>query len=178
VSFGPKSATITVTSDDPASPLSVAVSGDAPAGKLVVTGSTTFGGVSAGCCADRTISVGNVGDCALHVRSVHLRRPSRHWKLLHNPFPAKLHPGSSLQVVLQYHATERCCRVGELVLESDDPETPERVIEVSAYTIWDPRGGECEDCRNGRCGTHNCRQGYPCCPDDEDHDEDRERARG
>ena len=178
VSFGPKSATITVTSDDPASPLSVAVSGDAPAGKLVVTGSTTFGGVSAGCCADRTISVGNVGDCALHVRSVHLRRPSRHWKLLNNPFPAKLHPGSSLQVVLQYHATERCCRVCELVLESDDPETPERVIEVSAYTIWDARCGECEDCRNGRGGAHNCRQGYPCCPDDEDHDEDRERARG
>ncbi len=48
-SFGPKSATITVTSDDPASPATVNVSGDAPSGKLAVTGSTCFGGVTAGC---------------------------------------------------------------------------------------------------------------------------------
>ena len=172
--FGPKSATITVTSDDPASPLSVGVSGDAPAGKLAVTGSTTFGGVSAGCCADRTISVCNVGDCALYVKSVHMRRASRHWKLLHNPFPAKLHPGSCLSVVLQYHATERCSRICELVIESDDPEIPERIIEVSAYTIWDSRcGDDCDDCRKGRCDTHNCRQGYPCCCEDDDRDEDR-----
>jgi ASPM-SPD-2-Hydin domain-containing protein len=174
VSFGPKSATITVTSDDPASPLSVGVSGDAPAGKLVVTGSTTFGGVSAGCCADRTISVCNVGDCALYVSSVHMRRASRHWKLLHNPFPAKLHPGSCLSVVLQYHATERCSRICELVIQSDDPVTPERVIEVSAYTVWDSRcDDDCDDCRKGRCETHNCRQGYPCCCEDDDQDEDQ-----
>jgi hypothetical protein len=42
ISFGPKSATITVISDDPASPLRVGVSGHAPAGKLAVTGSTTL----------------------------------------------------------------------------------------------------------------------------------------
>ena len=173
--FGPKSATITVASDDPVSPLNVDVFGDAPPGKLAVTGSTTFGGVSAGCCADRTISVCNVGDCALHVRSVHLRRRSRHWKLLNDPFPAKLHPGSCLPVVLQYHATERCSRICELVIESDDPETPERIIEVSAYTIWDQGCGEdCDDCRRGGCKRHHCRQGYPCgCEDDDDRDEDR-----
>ena len=171
-SFGPKSATITVTSDDPASPLSVSVSGDAPAGKLAVAGSTTFGGVSAGCCADRTISVCNVGDCALHVTDVRLRRPSRHWKLLHDPFPAKLHPGSCLPVVLHYHATERCSRICELVIRSDDPETPEKIIEVSAYTIWDDRCREdCDDCRRGSCERHHCRQGYPCgCEDDDDDD--------
>ncbi|HEY6313755.1 MAG TPA: choice-of-anchor D domain-containing protein [Streptosporangiaceae bacterium] len=174
-SFGPKSATITVASDDPASPLSVNVSGDAPPGRLAVAGSTTFGGVSSGCCADRTISVCNVGDCALHVRSVHFRRRSRHWKLLNDPFPAKLHPGSCLPVVLQYHATERCSRICELVIESDDPETPERIIEVSAYTIWDQGCGEdCDDCRRGGCERHHCRQGYPCgCEDYDDRDEHR-----
>jgi hypothetical protein len=173
--FGPKSATIMVASDDPASPLSVDVFGDAPPGKLAVTGSTTFGGVSAGCCADRTISVCNVGDCALHVKSVHLRRRSRHWKLLNNPFPAKLHPGSCLPVVLQYHADERRSRICELVIESDDPETPERIIEVSAYTIRDQGCGEdCDDCRRGGCERHHCWQGYPCgCEDDDDRDEDR-----
>ena len=65
LSFGAKAATITVTSDDPASPISINVSGDAPSGKLTVTGSTTFGGVNAGCCADRTLSICNTGDCAL-----------------------------------------------------------------------------------------------------------------
>ena len=172
ISFGAKSATITVTSDDPAGPLSVEVSGDAPPGKLAVTGSTTFGGVSAGCCADRTVSICNVGDCALTVGSVRLRRKSRQWKILHNPFPAKVHPGSCLGVVLQYHATERCCRIAELVIESDDPTTPECCIELEAYTIWDDcRLPECDDCRKGSCTRHNCRQGYPCdCQDDRDDD--------
>ncbi len=171
VSFGSKSAAITVTSDDPASPLSVGVCGEAPAGRLAVTGSTTFGGVSAGCCADRTVWIANVGDCALRVESVRFRRPSRHWKLLHDPFPAKLHPGSSLPVVLQYHATERCSRIGELVIKSDDPLSPERCIEVSAYTIWDARcGDDCDDCRGGH-REHHCRQGYPCCCEDDDRDD-------
>ena len=44
-SFGPKSATITVTSNDPAGPRTVEVSGTAPSGKLAVTGSTCFGEV-------------------------------------------------------------------------------------------------------------------------------------
>ena len=168
-SFGPKSATITVASDDPASPRVITVSGEAPAGKLAVGGSTTFGGVSAGCCADRTVSVCNVGECALHVTSVEFRRRSRHWKLLHDPFPATLHPGSCLPVVLHYHATERCSRICELVIRSDDPETPEKIVEVAAYTIWDDRREDCDDCRRGNCERYHCRQGYPCgCEDDDE----------
>ena len=178
-SFGAKSATLTLTSDDPASPLSINVSGNAPTGKLTIAGSTSFGGVNACCCADRTLSVCNTGDCSLTVTSVHFKRKSRHWKLLHNPFPEKLRPGSCLPVVIQYHATERCARVCELVIESDDPLTPVKYIEVEAYTIWDCcRHEDCEDCRKGGCeGSHHdrsCRQGYPCCcedDEDEDHDE-------
>ena len=45
--------------------------GDAPAGRLVVTGSLCFGGVKACCRAERTISICNMGECALHVTSVH-----------------------------------------------------------------------------------------------------------
>ena len=177
-SFGAKSATITLSSNDPSGPLSVNVSGNVPAGKLAVAGSTFFGGVDAGCCADRTLSVCNVGDCALHVTSVEFRRKSRHWRLLHNPFPATVHPGSCLPVVMQYHAVERCARVCELVIRSDDPTTPEKVIDVQAYTVWDCncRGeahGEgcgrkdCDDCGRG------CHQGYPCSCCDDDDDEAR-----
>jgi len=139
-------------------------------------GSTTFGGVNACCCADRTISICNVGDCALHVTSVHFKRKSRHWRLIHNPFPAKLHPGSCLPVVIQYRATEKCSRCCELVIESDDPSTPVKILDVLAYTIWDScskehseacREGECDKCRN----ESRCRQGYPCCCEDDEDDE-------
>jgi hypothetical protein len=174
-SFGAKAATITVTSDDPASPVSVKVSGEALPGKLTVAGSTTFGGVNAGCCADRTLSICNTGDCALDVTSVRLRRKSRHWRLLNNPFPAKLRPGSCLPVVIQYRANEKCSRPCELVIESDDPVTPVKYVEVLAYTIWEAccKDG-CDDCRKGCCDKHpSCRQGYPCCDDDDDDEDDR-----
>jgi hypothetical protein len=173
-SFGSKSATITVTSDDPASPATIKLSGEAPSGKLAVSGSTTFGGVNACCCADRTLSICNVGECALHVNSVHFKRRSRHWKLLHNPFPATLHPGSCLPLVIQYHANEKCPRSCELIIESNDPTTPIKTLDVLAYTIWNDCGrrDDCDDCRKGCCQKHRaCQQGYPCCCDDDDDDD-------
>jgi hypothetical protein len=182
--FGAASATITVSSDDPAGPLGVAVSGEAPPGKLAITGSTLFGGVNAHCCADRTLSICNTGDCALHVTRVFFKRRSRHWKILHDPFPATLHPGSCLPIDIHYYATEKCPRSCELVIESDDPATPVRCVEVLAYTIWDSCGcNDCEDCRKGCCEKRHhepCRQGYPCCDDDDccdcrDHDHDHHR---
>ena len=177
-SFGAKSATITVTSDDPAGPRSISVSGFAPSGKLAVTGSTAFGGVTACCCADRTISICNVGECDLHVTSVRFKRKSHHWKLLHNPFPATVRAGSSLDVVIRYKATEKCPRACELIVESDDPTLPVKTMDVLAYTIWDPCGCKecCEGCRRGDCDKKHsepcCRQGYPCCDDDDEDDED------
>jgi hypothetical protein len=176
-SFGLKAATITVSSDDPAGLRTMAVSGFAPSGKLTVTGSTSFGGVTACCCADRTISVCNVGACDLHVTNVRFKRKSHHWKLFHNPFPATLHAGSSLNVVIRYKATEKCPRSCELIIESDDPSTPVKTMEVLAYTIWDPCRCKdcCEDCRKGGCDKRHqdscCRQGYPCCDDDDEEDD-------
>jgi hypothetical protein len=173
-STGNPNGTITMTSDDPASPATVQVSGEAPTGQLAVSGSTFFGGVSAHCYADRTVTISNVGECALHVTSVDIHRPSRYWRILHNPFPATLRPGASLPVTIQYHATERCARITELVIHSDDPTTPEKALELIAYSLW----GECccgerhhdhrDDCG---CEHHpRCRQGYPGCCEDGDQD--------
>jgi hypothetical protein len=179
-SFGPKTATITMTSDDPASPSSVNVWGDAPSGKLAVTGSTYFGGVNACCCADRTLSICNVGECALQVTKVAFKRKSGHWKLIHNPFPTTLPPGSCLGIVVRYKATERCARCCELVIESDDPVTPVKTLEVLAYTVWDDGccKEHCEDCRKGCCEKRHkegcCQQGYPCCSDDDEDDDGEE----
>lgn len=175
-SFGLKAATITVSSDNPAGLETMAVSGFAPSGKLTVSGSTSFGGVTACCCADRTLSVCNTGDCGLHVTSVRFKRKSHHWKLLHNPFPATLHPGSCLNVVIRYKATEKCPRACELIIESDDPITPVKTMDVLAYSVWDLCGCKdcCDECRRGTCEQRHtepcCHQGYPCCDDDDDDD--------
>lgn len=146
---GPAHATITVVSDDPAGPQDVPVSGDAPSGKLAVSGSAYFGEVDCGS-AEKTISVCNIGECALHVSSVEFKRPRRHFKLVDNPFPATLPVGACLSAVIRYTAScePECC---ELVIRSDDPEGPVRCLDVVAYTRC-----RCdkECCRGhaGRCG--------------------------
>ena len=160
-SFGAKSAAITVNSDDPSGPKTVAVSGEAPPGRLVVTGSTCIGGVREGCLGERTIAICNAGECDLHVTSVAFKRKRRHWKLVNNPFPATLHPGGCLSVLIRYKATEKCPRACDLVITSDDPVTPVKTVDVMAYTIVNPCGCSkcCDDCKKGCCD----KQHDPCC---------------
>jgi hypothetical protein len=74
--FGPTSATITITSDDPGGPATLAVSGAAPSGTLTLTGTTDFGGVGLGQRALQTLSVCNTGKCDLHVKRVAFLPPS------------------------------------------------------------------------------------------------------
>ena len=176
-SIGAKTATITINSDDPSGPKTIAVSGDVPAGKLAITGSNVFGGVNAHCCADRTLSICNVGGCDLHVSSVAFKRKSSHWKLLNNPFTATLRPGSCLGLTIRYKATERCPRCCELLIASDDPDVPVKTVEMLAYTIWNDGEREkcCDECGKGdceKCHGKRCSQGYPCCCDDDEAEDD------
>jgi kumamolisin len=172
--IGAFSGTITVSSSDPAGPKHVHVSGVAPAGKLAVSGSTIFGAVPACCRVERTISICNVGDCKLHVSSVAFKRKSRHWRLVNNPFPATLHPGSCLGVVIRYIATEKLPRSCDLVIASDDPTDRVKTLEVMATTVWEECCTKCcEDCRKGCCEKHHsdscrCRK----CGDERDDEED------
>jgi len=181
-SIGSKSGTITVTSDDPTGTKSVAVSGNVPSGKLAVTGSTFIGGVKKGCVGERTISICNVGDCKLHVTSVAFKRKSKYWKLINNPFPATLHPGSCLSVLIRYKATEKCPRACELVITSDDPATPVKTLEVMAYTISNSCSckNSCEDCQKGSCEKRHdecctAQSIDACCFDENsDHEDDED----
>ena len=184
-SFGLKSATFTVTSDDPAGPKSVTLRGEAPSGRLVVTGSTCIGGVKECCLGERTIALCNVGECDLHVKSVAFKRKSPHWKLINNPFPATLRPGSCLSVLIRYKATEKCPRACELVIVSDDPSTPVKTLDVMAYTI--PGGGSCcggknhdddhAGCCGGKCnGPCNAQAIDGCCGDEGDDMQDDDKS--
>jgi hypothetical protein len=158
----PLGASITVDSNDPNGPVSVPVSGNAPGGKLAVTGSAFFGRVPVCCREERQIAICNVGDCELHVASVAFKRKSKHWKLINNPFPATLHPGSCLAVVIRYKATEKYPHACEIVIISDDPTTPIKTLEVVATTLWSDCGCKecCNDCRKGACEKRHC---DPCC---------------
>jgi photosystem II stability/assembly factor-like uncharacterized protein len=192
-SFGPKSATITVTSDDPGGPRSLQVSGNAPSGTLAVSGTTDFGGVELGQHAQQTLTICNVGKCDLQVTRVAFKPPCpcdkvRHrgcgcgcgckgghghgrpggygdedhdhnegdddgghdhgkghghkghsdqcclnFTIVSNPFPATLHPGACLGVLIQYIPTcdsAACC---ELIIETDDPENPTRTLFVTGH---------------------------------------------
>jgi Abnormal spindle-like microcephaly-assoc'd, ASPM-SPD-2-Hydin len=164
-SFGFKSAQITVSSSDPASPHVIKVEGEVPSGRLTICGSTIFGGVK--CChrEQRTVTLCNTGDCNLHVSHVGFRRKRRHYRLINNPFPATLRPGSCLNVVIQYRASERVSRSCELEIHCDDPHHPIRHLDVIAYTIWDC----CPKCCQPEC----CCKEQPkhCCDDDDDHDD-------
>jgi hypothetical protein len=183
-SLGAKSATLTVTSNDPASPRKIDVTGDAPPGKLCVTGSTIFGGVK--CCTreQRTVSLCNTGACELQVSEVALRHPHRAFRLINNPFPATLRPGSCLSVVIQYRAVEKVPRACELVIHSNDPQTPVKCLDVIGHTIWDTGGGGgccceprkscCEEPGKSRCEERPkacCNEPrHACCDEDEDEE--------
>jgi hypothetical protein len=178
-SFGAKSATITVSSN--AGIHTVKVKGQAPSGKLAVTGSLCIGAVKACCRAERTISICNVGDCALHVKSVAFEPKNKHWKLVNNPFPAKLAPGSCLGLVVRYKATEKYAILTQLVITTDDPTMTVKKLDAMAYTDWcacgcKDCGGNCEKCGCEQCRRHCCCEGAAddCCSD-EDHEDEGHR---
>jgi hypothetical protein len=83
---GTNTATITVFSDDPSGPDTVAVSGHVPSGRLRVYGSTYFGEIDCGI-AQKTLSICNVGDCRLFVSSVEFSREWRNFKTDQQPVP-------------------------------------------------------------------------------------------
>jgi hypothetical protein len=179
-SLGSKSATLTVTSNDPAGPHKIDVSGQAPAGKLTVTGSTIFGGVK--CCTreQRVVSLCNTGACDLQVSEVALRQGHRAFRLINNPFPATLRPGSCLCLVIEYRAVEKVARACELVIKSDDPQLPVKCLDVIAHTIWEPCCGCCGEPCKSCCeeGPKECRKEHrheccgehrqECCDEEED----------
>jgi Pro-kumamolisin, activation domain/Abnormal spindle-like microcephaly-assoc'd, ASPM-SPD-2-Hydin len=168
--LGAAAGTITVVSN--AGAQAIGVSGNAPAGELVVTGSNYFGAVKACCTEERTLSICNTGDCKLFVSGVSFKHKNKHWKLINNPFPATLTSGSCLALVVRYKATERYPRPCELIITSDDPTQPVKVIELLAATIWSDcgcgMGCSCEKCKpSGNCDPRRC---DPCGREDGDEE--------
>jgi hypothetical protein len=139
---GPAAAALRIDSNDPASPATLNVSGHTPSGRLTITGTGDFGPVPLGDHARQTLSIGNTGDCDLHVTRVAFRPPPaahgrasdqecRNFRILANPFPATVHPGSCLGVLLEYVPTCDPAASCELVIGSNDPDLPHRTVTVT-----------------------------------------------
>jgi HYDIN/CFA65/VesB-like, Ig-like domain len=122
---GPKSADITISSNDPAAPSKmVAVTGFTPPPDVRVTGSTEFGDVCAGVQSEKTLSVCDVGPCDLHVTSVAFEPACPDFTLVNNPFPATVSPDSCESVVIRFTPTSVGMKTCTLVIRTDDPDQP------------------------------------------------------
>jgi hypothetical protein len=139
--------------------------------------------VKACCVGERTIAICNTGKCPLHVTDVGFNRKTPHWRLVNNPYPARLPAGSCLSLLIRYKATEKCPRGVELVIKSDDPKMPVKKLDLLAYTVWphsapgksgcdcgcDDRGCGCVDDGCGMQSLDPCCFGEGCCePEDDD----------
>jgi hypothetical protein len=147
--IGTKGGILKINSDDPLGPKTIRVSGTVPSGRISITGSTCIGGVKALCVGERTLTLANVGHCPLQVAHVGLVRPNKYWKLINNPFPATLQPGTSLDILVRYKAEEKCPRAQEIVINTDDPENPKITLDLLAYTLWEQAPGKV-------CGESGC----------------------
>ena len=148
--LGTAAAMLTVASNDPAGPRTIEISGSSPHGRLSVGGSAIFGAVCFKERKQRTLWISNTGSCTLKVDSVELRFAHPALRLINNPFPAILRPGSALAVAIEYHAIEEEPRAHELVIHSDDPDAPVRFVGVVATTTC---------CRDKR----SCLETKSCC---------------
>jgi hypothetical protein len=131
---GAKTASITITSNDPASPKVVTVSGNAPQGDVRVTGATDFGNICAGVLAEKKVSLCNVGKCNLNVLSAAFNPACADFTLVNNPFPAPVSPDSCLDLVIRFTPTSAGPKSCTLVIMTDDPDTPIISRTVTANT--------------------------------------------
>ena len=130
---GPKTATLTINSDDPVNPsVTVQASGNGTQQAIAVTGSTTFGDVCPGTSAERTVSVCNVGACDLHVTGASLSCPD--FTLVNNPFPATVSHDSCVDLVIRFTPTSPGPKSCTLTITSDDPNNPVINLTVTGNT--------------------------------------------
>jgi photosystem II stability/assembly factor-like uncharacterized protein len=134
---GTQAGTITIFSNDPASPHVVAVLGVVPEPKanLMIADAGDFGEVRLGRFVDRDLVINNRGPCQLSVTGLVSSAP-----IFVTPqvasFPLVVDGGDSLAIPIRFQPTNRGAATATLTVFSDDPASP-AVINVSG-TAWPP----------------------------------------
>ena len=130
LSLGFKAGTITIFSNDPASPHVVRVSGDTPAPRLslAIADSGNFGKVCVGHFADEPLVFNSNGRCAVTVRTITATAPFLAPEVL--SFPLVIGPGDSLALPIRFAPAVFGPAMGTVTVTSDDPSSP-HVVKVS-----------------------------------------------
>jgi len=163
VSFGSKSGTIIIESNNPGGDRHMKVTGTCPPPQIKVTGSSIFGTVPCGATEQRTLTLCNTGDSSLDVGTVALAHADRPFRLINNPFPATLQPGSSMGLVLAFQSDESGTFSCDLTIPSNDPTTPLKLVDVVAHTqCCEPCCEPCHEPKPCHCG---CQKPQPRCPE-------------
>lgn len=132
-SFGTKSGTITINSNDPLNPAkAVSVSGNAPSATIVVNDPIVFDKTCPGNTNNKTLTIGNSGGCDLIVNSI--TSSSTDFKVVGVvPFPLVIPPGSTRDVTIQFMPmgfTVDPMRMATLTINSNDLNTPNKLVKV------------------------------------------------
>ena len=137
-SLGPKTANITVNSNDPTTPSKVVVvSGSSPTGEIRATGSTDFGDICSETHPERTVSVCNVGACNLAVTGAAFVPDCPDFTLINSPFPAMVSPNSCLNLPIRYIGIRTGLKSCDLVVTSNTP-TLTRAVTAFVFPEFDP----------------------------------------
>ena len=132
---GPRSATIRVSTDDPDQPSNdLTANGTGAVPDIRVTGNTTFGDMCAGTNLAQTVSVCNVGNSNLSVTGAAFNPSCSDFTLVNNPFPAIVSHDSCVDVAIRFTPTSAGPKSCNLVISSNDPDTPTITEVVTANT--------------------------------------------
>jgi len=118
--------------------LKVEIDGSAIPPRVSVSGAGNFGNICVDSKAQQTITVGNTGSCSLTVTSIKIVDASGgdcpDFTIRNNPFPNSLGPNASLPATIEFTPTSGGSKTCSLVVASNDPETPELRIPLTATT--------------------------------------------
>ncbi len=140
-SFGAKTATIQIDSNDPDEPtIQLEYTCNAPSGDIEVTGSTEFGDVCAGTQAENEISVCNTGLCNLTIDDAFLSAVGNpgascdDFEIVNNPFPDVISKDFCIPLTVRFTPTTAGPKSCDLNVESDDPDEDPVVLTLTANT--------------------------------------------
>lgn len=130
---GPQTAALSIASNDPETPtVAVGASGAGTQKNISVTGSTSFGVVSAWSSGVHTLSVCNIGQCPLNVSGASISCSD--FSLAPSPLPATLAPAACVNLPIQFTPSLPGTKSCQLEITSDDPDTPVVVRTLTART--------------------------------------------
>lgn len=142
--IGPATGSLTITSNDPDEPsMLVPLSGTSteppppPAPRIEVRPlSLSFGEVTLGTTADRTVEVRNTGTANLQVSGLSTNNAA--YSVVSPAMPATVAPGNAITVTVRFAPTAEQPESGDLTITSDDADAPTVAVALSGTGVTEP----------------------------------------